>query len=166
MALPRNSSDPTIPIVSWIRCLCILNLLPVFWWVVSMWLVRWPAGSGMLLFVHYFFYISRYFDIYCPSFIIPLQINSKENISLPILCHRLIVYIQYVKEVLWILLLFLFHSKVVHHKGELNWYCPMPPHPWCARCEAEDIRCQPFLQDFIFQTTCLVQDIHSLLVSK
>ena len=54
----------------------------------------WSAGVGMLLFVHNFSYMSWDDHIYCPSFIIPLQINGTENIYFPILRHRFIVCIQ------------------------------------------------------------------------
>ena len=135
----------------------------MFWWIFSMWLLLLYAGFGMLVFVYYFFYISQDSDLYCPSFIIPLQINGTENISLPIFHHRRIVYIQWFNELLYVLLPFIFHSKVIHHKGELNWSCIIPPQPWGARCGAEAIRCHSFLQEFIFQTTCLGKAIHSFI---
>ena len=122
--------------------------------------------GGMLVFVHYFFYISRDYEIYCPSFVIPLQINGKEKISLPILRHRLIVCIQCVEEIMCVRLPFVFHSKVIQHKVKLNLSCFVPPQPLCARCGAGSICCQSFLQEFIFQTTCLGQPIHSFICLK
>ena len=162
--LPKKIHVPKIPISFYfvyikrwcgILCLCVLNLLSVFWRIVSMWLMFWYAGGGVLIFVHYFFYTSWNAKIYCPSFQIPLQINITENLSFPILHHRLILCIKCVKKVLHVLLLFIFHSKIIHHKGELNWSCLMLTQPWCARWGAEATRCQYFLQEFVCQTNCL-----------
>ena len=80
--------------------------------------LSWYVGICALI-----FYISQNAEIYCLLFIIPLQINGREKLFLPILCHRLIVCIQCVNDVLCTLLPLIFHSKVILHNGKVNCYC-------------------------------------------
>ena len=86
-----------------------------------MWLVLWSDGGGMLVLFYNVFYISQDVQIYCTLFIIPLQMNVTENLSLSILLHRSIVCIKYIKEVLCFLLPFILRSKAIQHKVRLNW---------------------------------------------